>query len=261
MGESGKARDQASATTMVEVAISNPSNRGIRNRCTPGSSTSRPHGSSTSLPSGSDSSHNSRPHGSSRDDIHNSGDRGNSSSTPGPAGRDHPPNNSTGVELPISGDDIGAEISRTGSDTCDSGAARRSIPLQNAGKLRPHQSRSTVRTRHHLFQELMPRSTAPAPLPPGHHTTAMDIRPYPATDLRHHTTALHLPHRCHDCPDLTDHLHRRLPQNPTGASRPDNPRLYGHNTCLQASFRVRTDVQKMVVYVAVTSPRRLLGSL
>ena len=88
MGEAGKADAQASATTMVEVATSNTSNRDTRSRCPPGSSTSRPHGS--------DSSHNSRPHGSSSSsssgDIRsrNSGDRGISSSTPGPAGRDTP---------------------------------------------------------------------------------------------------------------------------------------------------------------------------
>ena len=109
VGEAGKADAQASATTMVEVVTSN---RVIRSRYTPGSNTSRPHGS--------DSGHNSRSHGSSSSsssgDIrsHNSGDRGISSSTPGPAGRDHLPNNSTGAEHPTSGDNnIGEEISRT----------------------------------------------------------------------------------------------------------------------------------------------------
>ena len=47
--------------------------------------------------------------------------------THGPAGKDHPPNSSTGAERSLSGDDIGAEISRTGSDACVSAAARRSI--------------------------------------------------------------------------------------------------------------------------------------
>ena len=84
----------------------------------------------------------------------------------------------------------------------------------------------------------MPRSTAPAALPPRRRTTTMGIRPRPATDLRHHTTAIHLSRRCHNRLDLTDHLHRRLPRNPTGVSPPGNPRLYGHNTCLQASLRV-----------------------
>ena len=150
-----------------------------------------------------------------------------------------PPNSSTGAERPTSGDDIGekicrTEISRAVSDTCVSGAARRSISPQSAGQLRPHQRRSIVRMRHHLSQELMPRSTAPAPLPPGHRTTAMDIR-----DLRRLTPAMHLPRRCNDHPDMTDHLHRRLPRNPTGASCPGNHRLYGHITSLQTSFRVR----------------------
>ena len=244
MGEAGKADAQASATTMVEVETSI---RVIYSRCAPGSS-----------------SHNSFPHGSSSsssDDIrsHNSEDRGISSSTPGPAGRDHlpissstpgpagrdqPPNSSTGAECPTSGDGIGeetsrTEISHTGSDTCVSGAARMSVSPQGAGQLRPHQRRSIVRMRHHLFQELMPRSTAPALPPSGHRTTAMDIRPRPATDLCRHTTALYLPRRCHDRPDLTYHFHWRLPRNSIGASRPGNPRLDGHITCLQASFRFR----------------------
>ena len=165
MGEAGKGGDQASATTMVEVAISNTSSRGTRSRRPPSSS------SSTSRPHGSDNNHSSRPHGSSSSsssssDIrrHNTGDRSISSSTPGPAGRDHPPNSSTRAEHPPSGDDIGAEISRTASDACVSGA-RRSISPQSAGQFRPHQRHSIIRTRHHLFQELMSRSTAPAPLP------------------------------------------------------------------------------------------------
>ena len=154
MGETGEAGAQASATTMV--ANSNTSNRGSSSKCTPGSS------SSSHTPRGSDSSHNSRPHGSSSGDIRShSGDHGNSSSTPGPAGRDHPHNSSTGAERPISRDNSIWEISRTGSDTCVSGAARRSISPQSAEKLRPHQRRSIVRTRHHLFRELMPRSAFP----------------------------------------------------------------------------------------------------
>ena len=256
MGEASKAGDQASATTLVEFATSS-----TRSGCSTGSSTSRPHRNG--------SSHNSRPHGNSSSSgsgnirSHSSGDRGISSSTPGPAERDHLlisrstpgpagrnrlPNSSTGAERPTSGD-IGAEISRTGNDTCVSGAARRSIYPQSGGQLRPHKRHWIVHMWHHHFQELMRRSTAPSLLPPGHRTTAMDIRPRPATDLGRHTTA-YLPRRCHDHPDLTDHLHRHLPQNPTGASRPGNPRLYGHITCLQASFRVRiemTGVQKMVV--------------
>ena len=140
MGEAGKADAQPSATTLVEVATSN---RVIRSRCTPGSNTSRPHGS--------DSSHNSRPHGSSSSsssggDIrsHNSGDRGIISSTPGPAGRDHLPNSSTGAYRRTSGDNnIEEEISRTGSGACVSGAARRSISPPSAEQLRPHQRHST----------------------------------------------------------------------------------------------------------------------
>ena len=49
MGEASKADAQAGVTMMVVAATSN---RVIRSRCTPGSSTSRPHGG--------DSSHNSR---------------------------------------------------------------------------------------------------------------------------------------------------------------------------------------------------------
>ena len=227
MGDAGKADAQASATTMVEVATSN---RVIRNRCTPGSNISRPHGS--------DGSHNSCPHGSSGDiRSHDNGDRGISSSTPGPAGRDHLPNSSTGGER-LTGKDnnIGKEISRTGtSAACVSGAARRSTSPQSAGKLRPHQRRSTVRKRHHL-QELISRCTAPALLPRGHRTTAMDIRPRQATGLRHHTTPMHLPRRYHHRPDLTDYLHRRLPRNPTGASPPGTPRPYRHIACLRRVF-------------------------
>ena len=144
MGEAGKADAQPSTTTMVEVATSK---RVIRSRYTPGSNTSRPHGS--------DSSHNSRPHGSSSNnsssgDIrsHNSGDRGISSSTPGPAGRDHLPNSSTGAERPTSGDNnIGEKISRTGSGACVSSAARRSISPQSAEQLRPHQCHSICHPR------------------------------------------------------------------------------------------------------------------
>ena len=233
MGEAGKADAQASATTVVKVITTN---RVTRNRCTLGSTTGHPHGSNTS-----------------RDDIHshNSGDRNISSSTPGPARRDHLPNSSTGAECLTSGDNnIGEEISLTGtSGACVRGAARRSTSPQSAGQLRPHQRRSIVRMRHHL-QKLMSRSTAPALLPRGHRTTAMDIRPRQATGLRRHTTAMHLPRRCHHRPDLTDHLHRRLLRNPTGALPPGTPRLYSRITCLQASFRVRfrvIDLQTVIV--------------
>ena len=231
MGEAGKADAQASATTMAEVATSN---RVIRNRGTPGSNTGRPHGSNPN--------HNSRPHGSnsssSSDNIrsHNSGDHGISSSSPGPAGRDHLPNSRTGAERLTSGDNnTGEEISCTGTScACVSGVAKRSTSPQSAGQLRPHQRRSIVRMRHHL-QELMSRSTAPALLPRGHRTIAMDVRPRQTTGLRRHTTAMHLPRRCHHRPDLTDHLHRRLSWNPIGASRPGTPTLYRHITCPQAS--------------------------
>ena len=179
MGEAGKAGVQASATTMVEVATSNTRNRGTRSRCSPGSSTSHPHGNN--------SSHNSRPHDNSSSDIrsHNSGDRGISnlipgpagkhhlpirSSPPGPAGRDHPPNSSTGTERPTGGDDIGEEISttisRTGSDTFVSGAARRSISPQSAGQLRPHQRRRIIRTGHHLFPGSYAAQSSTCPPPP-----------------------------------------------------------------------------------------------
>ena len=93
------------------------------------------------------------------------------------------------------------------------------------------------------------------PLPLGHRTTAMDIRPLQATGLRRNTLAMHLPRRCHRCPDLwvqlhEIHLHRRLPRNLTETSPPGNPRRYGHNTCLQGSLRVRISmngVQKWAV--------------
>ena len=85
----------------------------------------------------------------------------------------------------------------------------------------------------------MSRGTAPALFPRGHRTTAMDIRPRQATGLRRHTTAMHLPRRYHHHPDLTDHLYRRLPRNPTGASRLGTPRFYRYITCLQTSFRGR----------------------
>ena len=121
-----------------------------------------------------------------------------SSSTPGPAGRCHLPNNSTVAGGPTRGDDIiGEATSRTGSRPCVSGAVRRSISLQTAGQLRPHPCHNIARTQHHRFQELTPCSTTPAPLPSGHRTTAMDIRPLQATSLRRNTPATHLPSRCH----------------------------------------------------------------
>ena len=42
--------------------------------------------------------------------------------------------------------------------------------------------------------------------------------------------------RCHHRPDLTNHLHRRLPWNPNGTFHPSTPRLYRYIMCLQASF-------------------------
>ena len=52
-----------------------------------------------------------------------------------------------------------------------------------------------------------------------------------------HHASLYLPSRCHRRPDLFGlHLRRHLPRIPTGASPPGHPRLYRHNTCLQASF-------------------------
>ena len=266
--EASKAGARASATTMV--VTNNTSNRGILSRHLPGSS-------STSHPHGNESSHNGRPPGSSNSssDIHShsSGDRSISgrppdpeltgrdhlfvsSSTPEPAGRGHLPNSSTVAEGPTrSFDIIGEAISRTGSRPCVSGAVRRSISPQTAGQLRPHPCHSSVRTRHHRFQELTPRSTTPAPLPPGHRTTAMDIRPLQATGLRRNTPAKYLPRQCHRRPDLSDQLHelhlrRRLPRNPTETSPPGNPTRYGYNTCLQASLRIQistTGVQKRAV--------------
>ena len=173
--EAGKAGAWASATTVV--VTSKISKRGIL-------STPIPRSSSTNQPPhGSDS--NSRPPGSSSDiHSHSSGDRGISrrppnpgptgrdhlsvsSSTPGPAGRGHLPNSSTVAEGLTRGDDIiGEAISRTGSKFCVSGAARRSISSRTAEQLRPHPCHSIVRTRHHRSQELTPRSTTPAPLPP-----------------------------------------------------------------------------------------------
>ena len=93
-----------------------------------------------------------------------------------------------------------------------------------------------VHTRHHRFQEIIPRRTTPAPFRPGHRTTAMDIRPLQASGLRRNTLATHLPRRCHRRPDVPDqlheiHLHRHLPRNLTGTSPPDNPTRYGHIMC------------------------------
>ena len=120
----------------------------------------------------------------------------------------------------------------------------------------PHQ-RHSIR---HPFQELVPRSTVPEPMPhnstapelmshstaltpflPGHQSTAIINRPIQPTDLRQIKPVLHQPSRCHRRrPYLSGrHLHRRLLQILVGASLPGHPKLYRHNTCLQASFRVR----------------------
>ena len=226
MGEAVTADAQPSATTMVEVAISN---RVVHNRCTLGSNSSRPHGSSSS--SGDIHSHN------------NGEIRGTSSVIPGPAGRDHRPNSSTGAERLTSGDNnIGEEISYTGtSSACVNAAASRIISPQSAGQLEtcPHQRRSTIHIRLHV-QELMSRSTAPASLPRRHRTnTAMGTRLRQVTGLHHHQPAIHLPRRCHHRLDLTDHFNRCLPRNPTGAFHPGTPRLSRHIMCRQASSRIR----------------------
>ena len=226
MDEAGKAGAWTSATAMA--VTENISNRGILSRHLPGSS-------SSSHPHGSDSNQNSHlPGSSSGIHSHSSGDRGInrrppdpgptgrdhlpvSSSTPGPAERGHLPNSRTVAEGPTRGDDIfGEAISRTTSRPCVSGAVRPSISPKTAGQLRPHPRHRIVHTRHHRFQELTPRSTTSAPLPPRHRTTAMDIRPLQATGLRRTTPATHLSRRCHHRPDLSDerhelHLHRRLP--------------------------------------------------
>ena len=123
-------------------------------------------------------------------------------------------------------------------------AGRRIISPQSAGQLetRPHQRRRIIRIRPHL-QELMSRSTAPASLPRGHRTnTAMDTQPRQVTGLHRRQPPMHLPRRCHHRPDLTDHLHRRLPRNPTGAFHPGTPRPSRHIVCRQASFRIRLGV-------------------
>ena len=238
---------------MVEVSTSN---RVIRNRCILGSNSSHT---------------NSRPNGSSSIvDIfrYNSGDiRGTSSTSLGPAGRGHLPNSSTGTERLTSRDNnIGEEISRIGtSGACVNAAAMRRSSPQSAGLLetRPHQRRSTIHIRHHL-QELTSRSTTPAPLPRGHRTnTAVDTRPRQVTGLHRHQSAMHLPRRCHHRQDVTDHLHRRLPRNPTGAFHPGTPRPSRHVMCRQASFRTWfrvSRVQTMTVSVLATFPRYLLGS-
>ena len=78
--------------------------------------------------------------------------------------------------------------------------------------------------------------TCPPPLWTSHdsdgYSTASSYEPSPPHDS--YAPSL----RCHDRSDLTDPFHRRLPRNPSGASPTGNPRLYGPNTCLQASFRV-----------------------
>ena len=53
--------------------------------------------------------------------------------------------------------------------------------------------------------------------------------------------SFHQPSRCHRrYPDLSGrHLHWTLLRILIGASLPNHPKLYRHNTCLQASFRVR----------------------
>ena len=112
---------------------------------------------------------------------------------------------------------------------------------QTAGQLGPHPCHSIVRTRHHRFHELTPRSTTPAPLPPGHRTTTMDIRPLQATGLHRYTPATHLPRRCHRRLDLSDrlhelHLHRRLSRKLTGNSPPGA--IPGATSTIRASRRV-----------------------
>ena len=216
--ETGKAGARASATTVA--ASNNISNRGILRTHLP----HLPRSTSTSHPHASNSNHYSRPPGGSNSDIHNhsSGDRGIrrrltdpgptgrdhlpvSSSTSGPGGRGHLPNSSTVAEGLTCGDDIiGEAIRRTGSRLCVSGAVRRGISPQTAGQLGLHPCHSIVRTRHHRFQELTPRSTTPAPLSPRHRTTTMDIRPLQATGLHRNTPATHLPSRCHRRTDSTN---------------------------------------------------------
>ena len=206
--EAGKAGARASTTTVV--VTSNISNRGIV--------------------SGSDS--NSRPPGSSIDiHSHSSGDRGISrrlpdpgpigsdrlpirSSTPGPAGRGHLPNSSTVAEGLTRGDDIiGDAISRTGSRFCVSEAEHfpadcRATAPAPVPQHRPYAASS--------FSGAYAAQYDTCPLPPGHRTTAMDIRLLQATGLRRNRPGTHLPSRCHRCLNRSDrlhklHLHRRLP--------------------------------------------------
>ena len=89
--------------------------------------------------------------------------------------------------------------------------------------------------------ELMSHSTALTPFLPGHQATAIINRPIQPTDLRQIKPVLYQPSRCHRRrPYLSGrHLYRPLLRILIGASLPDHPKLYRHNTCLQASFRVR----------------------
>ena len=126
MDEVGRAGAQAGATMMVVAAIT----KGIRGRCTLGSSTSHPR-----------RCHNSHTHGSSTSSTsstgrdfcsYNSRDRTISSPTSGAAGEDHP--TSSGEEKRTTRIDynIGEEISLTSSASYVSSAARKNISSQTA---------------------------------------------------------------------------------------------------------------------------------
>ena len=167
MGEAGKADAQASATTMAEIATSN---RVIRNKCTLGSNTGRPHGSSTS-------------HG----DIRSTTGGAFAAPAVQPLGQLGETTSSTAVPersaSPAETTTSGRRSVALAPAAHMCGAARRSISSQSAGQLEtcPHQRRNIVRIRHHL-QELMSHRTAPPLLPRGHRAnTAMYIRPRQAT--------------------------------------------------------------------------------
>ena len=118
----GKAGAQAGATAMVVAATS----KGIRGRCTLGSSTSHPRQCRNSRTHSSSSS-------SSRDfRSYNSRDRTISSPTPGAAGEDHSTNSSEEERTTSVDHNIGEENSLTSSVSCVSSAAIRSISPQTA---------------------------------------------------------------------------------------------------------------------------------
>ena len=217
VGKAATADAPPSATPIVEVATSSSI---IHNRRIQGSNSAH------------STINNSRPHDSSSSGDTCSRRSGNirsiSNTIPGPAGWNHLSNSSPGAE-------------RLTSETTTSG--RRSVVLAPATHVPTPRRRGALPYRlqgnseHARISDaalsvfdIISRSScravrlSPVPLLHGHRmNTAMDTRPRPVTGLHCPQSAMHLRRRYHHRPDPTDHLHRRLPRNTTGALHPGIP--------------------------------------